>query len=65
MHKGGGKSRQDRGNYRPIAIMNTLAKTFGWVINDKMRTWIENSRVLGEEQSGLENVLVMKEVRKE
>ena len=49
--------------------MNTLAKTFGWMINDKLRTWIEESRMLGEEQSGfrkgrggLENVLVMKEI---
>ena len=69
VHKGGGKSREDIGNYRPIAVMNILAKMFGWVINRKLTTWMEESKVLGEEQSGfrknrggLENVLVMKEI---
>ena len=69
VHKGGGKPREDIGNYRPIAVMNILAKTFGWVINRKLTTWIEESKVLGEEQSGfrkgrggLENTLVMKEI---
>jgi len=69
VHKGGGKSKEDVGNYRPIAVINTLAKVFGWVINDKMKKWIEENKILGEEQSGfrkgrggLENVLVMKEI---
>ena len=69
VHKGGGKSREDIGNYRPIAVINILAKVFGWIINEKLKTWIEEMKVLGEEQSGfrkgrggLENVLVIKEI---
>ena len=69
VHKGGGKPREDIGSYRPIAVVNILAKIFGWVINDKMTRWMEERKVLGEEQggfrkgrSGLENVLVMKEI---
>ncbi|XP_063859185.1 uncharacterized protein LOC135100149 [Scylla paramamosain] len=65
IHKGGRKSREDIDNYRPIAVVNILAKAFGWVINDKLKTWIKKNKVLGEEQSGfgqdtggLENVLV-------
>ena len=50
-------------------MVNALTKVFGRVINEKLKTWIEDEKVLGEEQSGfrkgrggLENVLVMKEI---
>ena len=63
IHKGGGKSKEDIGNYRPIAVVNTFAKVFGWVINEKLKKWIEENEVLGEElrgfrkqRGGLENV---------
>ena len=69
LFKGGGKPRQEIGSYRPIAVMNMLAKVFGWIINRKLVTWAEENKVLGEEQSGfrkgrggLENVLVIKEI---
>ena len=31
-HKGGRKSKEDVGNYRPIAVINTLVNVFGWVM---------------------------------
>ena len=69
IYKGGGKSRKEIGSYRPIAVMNVLAKVFGWVINTKLMNWAEENKVLGEEQSGfrkgrggLENVLTIKEI---
>lgn len=69
IHKGGGKGKAEVGNYRPIAIMNTMAKVFGIVINEKLKAWIETQKVLGEEQSGfrkgrggLENIYTLKEI---
>ncbi len=69
VHKGDGKDRQDIANYRPIAVINILAKIFGMIINEKIRTWIETHKILGEEQSGfrkgrggLENILTLKEI---
>lgn len=32
-----GKLKEDIGNYRLIAVMNILAKTFGRIINNKMK----------------------------
>ena len=69
IHKGGGKTKDEIGNYRPISIMNILAKVFGMTINEKLMTWAEQYRIWGEEQSGfrkgrggLENVYVIKEI---
>ena len=69
IHKGGGKPREEIGSYRPIAVVNVLAKVFGWVLNNKVMKWVEEQRILGEEQSGfrpgrggLENALVLKEL---
>ena len=69
IHKGGGKDKADIGNYRPIAITNTMAKVFGIIINEKLKTWMETQKVLGEEQSGfrkgrggLDNIFTLKEI---
>ena len=69
VHKGGGKPREEIGNYRPIAVVNVMAKVFGHIINNKIMSWIEERKVLGEEQNGfrrgrggLENVLVIREI---
>lgn len=69
IHKGGGKSKEDIGNYRPISIMNILAKTMGMVLNDKLVTWAEQERVWGEEQNGfrrgrggIDNLYILKEI---
>ena len=37
-------------NYRPIAVINILAKLFGWLINEKMKRWVRENKVLDEEQ---------------
>ena len=69
IHKGGGKEKADIGNYRPISVINIMNKIFGDIVNDKLQKWVEQERVLGEEQngfrkgrSGLENVYIMKEL---
>ena len=69
IHKGGGKPKENIENYRPIAVINILAKVFGMVLNEKITDWAERQRVWGEEQSGfrkgrngLENVLILKEL---
>lgn len=38
IHKGGGKAKDEIGNYRPISIMNIFAKVFGMVIDEKLMT---------------------------
>ena len=48
VHKGGGKSREDIGNYTPMTVMNIVAKVFGWVVSDKLRKWTKESKVFGE-----------------
>ena len=69
IHKGGGKPKEEKGNYRPIAAINMLAKVFGWIVNNKLLKWTDDSKALGEEQSGfrkgreaLENVLILREI---
>ena len=36
IHKGGRQPREEIGNYRPIAVINILAKVFGWIVNNKL-----------------------------
>lgn len=50
-------------------MIKILVKILGWIINEKLQTWIEENKVLGEKQSGfrkgrggLENILVIKEI---
>lgn len=69
IHKGGGKSKEDIGNYRPISVMNILAKVMGMVLNEKIVTWAEQEGVWGEEQNGfrrgrggIDNLYILKEV---
>ena len=69
IHKGGGKPKKEIGNYRPIAAINILAKVFGWIVNNKLLKWTDDSKALREEQSGfrkgrggLENVLILREI---
>ena len=70
IHKGNGKPKEKIENYRPIAVMNVMAKVFGTVINEKLKRWAEENKVWGEEQAGfrkgrggLENIVfVMRDI---
>ena len=69
IYKGGGKPKNNIGNYRPIAVMNVMAKVFSVVMNEKLKQWAEENKIWGEEQAGfkkgrggLENLFVIKDV---
>ena len=52
IHKGGGKSKLEINSYRPVSIINVMNKLFGIIINEKLRRWIEEKGIIGEEQDG-------------
>ena len=52
LHKGGHKSKKELKNYRPIALIDTVAKIFCGVLNERLRECFERCKVLGEEQNG-------------
>jgi hypothetical protein len=48
--KGGDKG--DWGNYRPIAVMQVLAKIYGLVLNKRLNVWAENNGKRSPAQAG-------------
>ena len=47
-----GKTRSDPNNYRPIALINCIAKILENIIKSKLTTYIENNKLINEEQAG-------------
>ena len=45
-------SRLDPGNYRPIALLSTLSKLFGSIIENRLSDWSERTMALADEQGG-------------
>lgn len=44
--------RMDPANYRPIALMNCIAKIFMQILSERVRKWVENKNFLPEWQNG-------------
>ena len=42
----------DPGNYRGISLSNTCSKVFGFIINRRLQTWVEENNITGECQAG-------------
>ena len=47
-----GKDQYDPLNYRSISLMSTVAKTFSQILNNRLMKYLENNKVLSEEQNG-------------
>ncbi len=45
------KSRDDLGSYIAIAVLNVMAAAYEWVMNNEIMKWVEERKILGEEQS--------------
>ena len=52
IHEGGHKSKKELRNYRPIALGDTVGKLFCRILNERLKTCVENGGVMGEEQNG-------------
>jgi Reverse transcriptase (RNA-dependent DNA polymerase) len=50
VYKSGG--RTDWGNYRPIAVMQAIAKVFASVLNMRLMTWAEANGIRAKSQAG-------------
>lgn len=50
IHKKGDRTNQN--NYRGIALVNTVTKLLTYIVNNRMKTWVESNNVLPEAQSG-------------
>lgn len=69
IHKGGGKDKENIVNYRPIAVINIIAKIFGILTNEKLRAWTETQIRLEQNgfrkcRGGLVNIYVLREIIK-
>ena len=49
-HKKG--NTQDPSNYRGISLLNVCSKLYGYILNKRLVTWIEEHGSIGEEQAG-------------
>ena len=50
IHKKG--SEEDPNNYRGITLLNTIAKIFTSIINNRILNWVEDNNILNETQFG-------------
>ena len=69
LYKGNNKSKKDLGNYRPVSLANSMGKIFTMILNNRLKTAIEEGNILGEEQNGFrvdrrgeDNIYVLQEV---
>ena len=69
LHKGGKKSKKEIQNYRPVAVVNTIANTFGGIIKKKLERIVENEKIISDEQNGFrrdrrgtDNLYLMREI---
>ena len=52
IHKGNNKNKNDIRNYRPISLQTSMSKIFCGIINSRINRYIEENRIIGEEQNG-------------
>ena len=69
LFKGGNKSRKLIASFRPITLSNTNSRIMGGIVNDRLRSELENQNILSEEQNafrvdrrGEDNVFCVKEL---
>ena len=69
IHKGGNKSKKLLKNYRPIALLNTIGKSFVGIMNMRMKQITEIYGVISEEQNGFrsgrrgeDNLYIVREI---
>ena len=56
LHKKG--NAQDPNNYRGISLLNVCSRLYGYILNKRLVTWIEENGSAGEEQAGSCVILV-------
>ena len=71
IHKGGNKIRKLLKKCRPIALLNTIGKSFVGILKMRMKQFTETYVVISEEQNGLrsgrrweDNLYIVKEIIK-
>ena len=69
LHKGGNKSKKELRNYRPIALLNTIGKTFVGILNIRLKQLVETFEIISDEQNGFragrrgeDNLYIVREI---
>ena len=52
IHKGGGKSKKNLQNFRPITLSDTIGKVFCGILGNRIENICESMGIFEEEQNG-------------
>ena len=52
LFKGGNDARMDTGKYRGITLLSILGKTYTIILNERLSRWVEQNKILLDEQAG-------------
>ena len=52
IHKEGNKSKKELRNNRPIALLDTIDKTFVGILNKRLKQIMETFEIISDEQNG-------------
>ena len=68
-HKGGGKSKLELANYRPITVTDCLGKIYASILNEIISEWAEKENILSDEQNGfrknrqgVDNIFILQQI---